>query len=380
MQLYLNELAPWERKKEYFNTIELRNDVKKQNELLSKAAKQQVISQLSHTDKIIASQDRVSSYLENISFGMNNLSNQLDNVVDSIYDLKSTFEWGISEVVWQLEQNRKVLKDILEILMAPLDTQAKERKKRAIEAYSNDWIDDAEEEFIESEKLNKYDFSIHISLGMIYLFKKIDKNKSLNYFSKAIKYARPKSTYYTSYSLLYYSLIKFDIGEIKEAEESTQEVINLTPDFLEAYYQNAQYNSQLGNIEKAIKNLEYVIRKDKFYAIKVDTDKLFDPIRGAVLNLIIKLRDENYKTSQLLFDDVVSLITKINHTIFFHNDKKIMINVGINDFQQIVDEINFLLLNNTFFDSIDAIKYTLDFQNEVTRYFNSLKAKGMIYT
>ena len=42
----------------------------------------------------------------------------------------------------------------------PLDIQAKERKKRAEEAFANRWIDDAEEEFLESEKLNKFDFSI----------------------------------------------------------------------------------------------------------------------------------------------------------------------------------------------------------------------------
>ncbi|MDP3151010.1 MAG: hypothetical protein Q8N83_17970 [Ignavibacteria bacterium] len=378
MQLYLNELAPWERKKEYYNTIQLRNDIKKQNELLSQAAKQQVISQLSHTDKIIASQDRVSSYLENISFGMSNLSNKLDNVVDSVYDLKSTFEWGISEVVWQLEQNRKVLKDILEILMAPLDTQAKERKKRAIEAYSNDWIDDAEEEFIESEKLNKYDFSIHISLGMIYLFNKIDKIKALDYFAKAIKYSKPKSSYYASYSLLYYALIKFDMHELEKAEEYTQEAINLSPNFLEAYYQNAQYNAQLGRVDKAIKNLENVIKKDKFYSVKADNDKLFDPIRKHIQNLITRLRDENYKIAREIYENLIPLITKFNSLVSNHNSKnynneKVLINIIINNFQNELNNLSSLFSKNTFFDSIDYLKYAKDFQKQLLWYFQSIK-------
>ncbi len=58
-----------------------------------------------------------------------------------------------------------MLKSILEILMALLNTQAKERRKRAEEAFANGWIDDADEDFLESEKLNKFNLSIHINLG-----------------------------------------------------------------------------------------------------------------------------------------------------------------------------------------------------------------------
>ncbi len=49
--------------------------------------------------------------------------------------------------------------------MALLNTQAKERRKRAEEAFANGWIDDADEDFLESEKLNKFNLSIHINLG-----------------------------------------------------------------------------------------------------------------------------------------------------------------------------------------------------------------------
>lgn len=294
MPLYLNELAPWERKNEYYHTIQLGKDVKEQTNIINKQTKAMIASQIASTNAIIASQERISEGIDAVVCGV-------DRVEQGIYELKSVFEWGISEVVWQIEQNRAVLKDILEVLMEPLDTQAKERRKRAEEAYANGWVEDAEEEFIESEKLNKFDFSIHINLGMIYLFHKIDKEKSLSYFEKAIKYSRPKSAFHASYALLHKALIHFDMDNTEEAEKSSHEAVSLSPNFSEALYQNAQYNAQLLNTSKSIANLEKAIRSDKLYCLKANKDKLFDPIRESVNRLFEKLRDEEKKKSQASF-------------------------------------------------------------------------------
>lgn len=294
MPLYLNELAPWERKKEYYHTIQLGKDVKEQTNILNRQTKAMIASQLASTNAIIASQERMSEGIDAVVCGV-------DRVEQGIYELKSAFEWGISEVVWQIEQNRAVLKNILEVLMAPLDTQAKERRKRAEEAYANGWVEDAEEEFLESEKLNKFDFSIHISLGMLYLFHKIDKEKALSYFEKAIKYSKPKSAFHTSYALLHKALIHFDMGNTEEAEKASYEAISLSPDFTEALYQNAQYNAQLLNSIKSIASLEKAIRSDKLYCLKANKDELFDPIRESVNKLFEQLRNDEKKKSQASF-------------------------------------------------------------------------------
>ena len=297
MPLYLNELAPWERKKEYYHTIQLGTDVKEQTNILNRQTKAMIASQLASTNAIIASQERMSEGIDAVVCGV-------DRVEQGIYELKSAFEWGISEVVWQIEQNRAVLKDILEVLMATLDTQAKERRKRAEEAYANGWVEDAEEEFLESEKLNKFDFSIHISLGMLYLFHKIDKEKALSYFEKAIKYSKPKSAFHTSYALLHKALIHFDMGNTEEAEKASYEAISLSPNFTEALYQNAQHNAQLLNTDKSIANLEKAIRHDKLYCLKANKDEMFDPIRERVNRLFEKLRDEEKKKSQNSFTEL----------------------------------------------------------------------------
>ncbi|PIQ08113.1 MAG: hypothetical protein COW71_13560 [Ignavibacteriales bacterium CG18_big_fil_WC_8_21_14_2_50_31_20] len=351
MPLYLNELAPWERKNEYYHTIQLGKDVNEQTLVIKKQAKAMLASQLATTNSIIASKERISEGIDSLVDSVD----RLERVGQSIDDLQSTFEWGISEVVWQLEQNRTVLKNILEVLMSPLDNQARERRIRAKEAYDNGWLDDAEEEYLESEKLNKFDFSIHISLGIIYLFKKIDKEKALSYFEKAIKYAKPKSPDMTRDALLYKALIKFDFGEIEEAEKFSSDAITLSPNSLKAYYQNAQYNAQLKNHIKSIDNLEKIIKQDKLYCLKAHEDTLFDPIREYVNNLFKKLKEEEKTKAIKTYDNIIIKNKKMD--LFFEKySTKINISRVVNNSQQInrdIIELKKRLDRNSLFDFIE---------------------------
>jgi hypothetical protein len=122
MKLYLNELAPWERKNEYFHHIQMGKDLKYQTSVLHDAINNQTQARLATATAIVSSQERIAEGIDGLSIG-------IDRIEQGIEGLQATFEWGISQVVWQLEQNRSVLKNILEVLLAPLDTQAKERKK-----------------------------------------------------------------------------------------------------------------------------------------------------------------------------------------------------------------------------------------------------------
>ena len=58
MSLYLNELAPWERKNEYYNNIQLGKDVRTQTEVISRSTQAMVAAQMASTSTIITSQER----------------------------------------------------------------------------------------------------------------------------------------------------------------------------------------------------------------------------------------------------------------------------------------------------------------------------------
>lgn len=373
MTPYLNELAPWERKSQHYEIIRLGENVSEQIESIDEQIEASRLSQIASSRAIIASQERVREGIDKLSLGV-------ENVAEGIYGLASAFEWGISEVVWQIEQNREVLKSILEVLMAPLNTQAKERRKRAEDAFANGWIDDAEEEFLESEKLNKFDFSIHISLGMIYLFHKIDKEKALSYFEKAIKYAKPKSAYYTSYALLYKGLIKFDFGEVDDAEKWTEEAIHLSPDLIEAFYENAQYNAQLDNAGKSIANLEIAIKQDKYYCLKSQNDPLFNPIRERVNRLLERLRDEEKQKALKSFDGISDKNKRLCPIISnLSNESFVDISELVKETKRIDEYLNDLekrINRDSYFDFLDINScFVPELQNTQNQLLQNLKQK-----
>ena len=279
----LGDFTPIERRNEYYATIQLGKDVKTQTELISQSTNAMIATQIASSNAIIASQERIKEGIDEISYG-------IDRVEQGIYGLQAAFEWGISEVVWQIEQNRRELRNILEVLSAPLDTQAKELRKRAEEAYAYGWFEEALEDFLQSEKKNRYDFSIHISIGMIYLFKKNDKAIALEYFDKAIKYATPKSKYYTSFALLHKSHIKSYLGLLEEAEAIVTQAVELSPDFAEALYQCAQHNALLNRPDKSLQMLNRAIKIDVNYCEKACNDNAFDQIRPKIIVLFEHIR------------------------------------------------------------------------------------------
>ena len=299
MSSYSNELAPWERRNEYYSNIQLGKDVKAQTKAISEQTEALVAAQIASANEIITSQERIEEGIDKVAYG-------IGMVAEGMSGLKAAFEWGISEVVWQIEQNRAVLKDILGVLIAPLDTQAKELRRRAEDAYANGWFKEALEDFLESEKKNKYDFLVHISIGMIYLFQKIDKGNALEYFDKAIKYGTPKSKYYTSFALLHKALIKRDFGLMEEAEACARQAGELSPDFSEAFYHCAQYNALLNRPDKAMQMLTKAIMLDANYCNKANVDLAFSQFQSQLTGVFEDFR----KTEGSKARNKLAIVTK----------------------------------------------------------------------
>lgn len=338
------ELTDWEKRREWYSVIKLGKDVTSQTALLKKQSKEMIAAQASSANAIITSHDGLREGLDNLAY----------RIEDGMDGLKAAFEFGISEVVWQIEQNRQVLKNILEVLMAPLDTQAKELRSRAEDAYANGWLEDALDDFIESEKKNKYDFSVHISIGMINLFQKVDREKALEYFEKAVKYARPKSQYHTSFALMHVALIKRDLNQIAEAEKLTAEAIELTPEFAEALYQNAQYNAQLNNVNKMLTNLEKAVKIDRYYCMKADTDEMFNSVRKDVNRLFKILRDELVTISVGMCDKMDKALGETKEYISGHREVFNDFLANTANLSNQVSDIRRLLNRNSYFDSLNA--------------------------
>jgi tetratricopeptide (TPR) repeat protein len=319
LKTYINELAPWEKKKEHYRNIQLGKEVKIQKGDIKSQATEMITSQIASTNAIIASKNIRTDTINDLTYDMESIEN-------GIYGIKAAFEWGISDVVWQIEQDTEKLKEILELLYVSSDKIIKNLRWDAEEDYGSGKIDHALHSFRELLTENQYDFSVHMSMGIIYLFHKIDKEKALSCFDKAIRHAgKLSAAYYTSYALLYKALIKRDYGLIEEAEELTNQAIKTLPNFTEAVYQNAQYNALLNKPDKVIPLLKKAINDDIIYCLKINNEKDFDGMRSQINKLFEEVRDEKnekvkHKQTELeekaaLLDSTITYIMEIGYDI-----------------------------------------------------------------
>ncbi|MFQ5714639.1 MAG: hypothetical protein ACE5GU_11475 [Candidatus Scalinduaceae bacterium] len=319
MKTYINELAPWEKKKEHYRNIQLGKEVRIQKGDIKSQATEMITSQIASTNAIIASKNIKTDTINDLTYDMESIEN-------GIYGIKAAFEWGISDVVWQIEQDSEKLKEILELLYASSDKIIKNLRWEAEEDYGSGKIDLALRNFLELSTENQHDFSVHMNIGIIYLFHKIDKEKALAFFDKAIHHAgKLSAAYYTSYALLYKALIKRDYGLIKEAEELTNQAVKILPNFIEAVYQNAQYNALLKKPDKVIPLLKKAINDDIVYCLKINNEKDFDGMRLQINKLFEEVRDEKnekakHKQTELeekasLLDSTITYIMEIGYDI-----------------------------------------------------------------
>jgi len=318
-----------------------RNDVAN---FLSTQTEKIIESQVEAANAIIVSQDRIADKIDIAT----------KEITEGFQELQATFDWGFTELIWQIEQEREVLKDILKVLQAPLDTQAKELKKRAEYAYQNGWIDDALKDFLESEKKNRYDFTIHQNLGNIYLFEKKDQDKALEYYKKAVKYATPKSSYYTSISLLHKGLVNYFQKDFKEAYNTTLKAIELSPDFYEANYQHAQYCAILGKYDEAINHLEKaIIEGDKYYCVKADSEKDFDVMKEQLKSFFKELQVNAQNQVTIASEEVVGVINRAKSC---YDIPTIDVVDGLKVAQSKLEEAKVFIARGSFFDCHDAAR------------------------
>jgi tetratricopeptide (TPR) repeat protein len=263
LAIFETRLAEWEVSHQ---RVSLSGDAAR---IISRQADRIIDAQREAADRIVVSQER----------GVDRVASEVSRVYDGIVELGAAFEWGFSELIWRAEQQTEALKKILDVLQAPLDTQGKELRKRAENAYANRWFDDALEDFLESERKNRYDFAVHISLGHIYFFEKKNPEKALEYYDKAVKYATPKSPQHASYGLLHKGLIHYLRADFQEAYEAVLRATNLSPNFAEAHFQCAHYCANLGRYDEAIEHLKEATLGDRNYALKVWTEKDFDAMK-----------------------------------------------------------------------------------------------------
>lgn len=234
--------------------------------------------------------NQLDSMGDMFSSGLGELTNSIelgfDNLSRGIDQLNADFNLLMGDVIWRLELQDRSLQSILQTLQAPLDTQAKELRHRAEDAYQNGWYEESLADFLESEKKNYQDFSVHRSIGNIYLYHLINLPKALEYFQKASKYARPRDERQAAEAEYFAGITCAAQQNITKAFQHIQNAISLNRRLYEARYMKATFASILGDELEVLAGLEMAIQGDGRYYERAKTDKIFDAFQGQVNTLL----------------------------------------------------------------------------------------------
>jgi len=338
-------------------------------------------SQLKQIDRVIASSEAVADLISNLD---TNISNINDNLVSGFSSLKSglketcfVLNKGFEDLAYKLTLIDGSLQEIKEILEKPLDTQAKELRKRAEFAYLNGWYDEAEYDLLESEKKNYLDFiALHI-LGNIYYYHKQNYQKALEYYLKAAKYAKPQSNLNACKALLCAAKVYEKIGKVEDAYKSTLTAIeflsseNEIPQIsAQIFFNHAAYASMTGHKDEAIKNLQKAILIEPTFLITAEFDERFSYIEQEKEELKRDLRDKQKQKVEQLRKQLLLLDQDFNYAII--TAEKVGITIkdlfkfknSLYHLKAMISKIDNLYANNSYFDLLKAERLAQDIYNE----------------
>lgn len=359
------------KKIKYYSNIELGNDIDTQINLIAQGTRELLIAWSILASEIVVSQERVID-------GLDYLSTSSDEVKDGISGLKSMFDFSILEIIWQIEKKKPAFRKIHKILTFNLDDLQKKLRKRADKYYELGFTEKAEEDLVSSAAINEYDFSIYISLGLIYLFHKDDLDEALFCFDDAIKYAKSKSAYYTSFALMIKAHILFNNELIIDAKQCLEEAVALSPDIHELFYQLSIIEAQL-NKEKAILLIIKLLNFDIRYSLKIENESAFDIIREDIHKIYQEMIDSQSTEIMYYHNNVSLAINKILEdisncqTIVEMNKKFIPEDMQLNHvMQRIVELIDRKSL-------LDVYTAGMILKNEVISLFEDFKKFATSY-
>lgn len=349
MDKYVYELAPWEKRSDYYKDVKLGKEVGELKKILVSQTQEMITSQVASSDGIISSQNRSGDVIDYIGYDMKSVGR-------GMFGLQAAFEWGISDVVWIIEKSTTEFRNVMVEIYPFPDEKIEKLRHNADVAYAKGDIRGALEELLEFESYIQDDFSNTISMGMIYLFHEIDKQKALDCFDKVLRCVKPFSSYFVSYVLLYKALIKRDFGLIEEAEKCSREAIKFSPGFDEAMYQNAQYNALLNRPERAIPLLKQIIRRNIVYCLKIKREKDFEHINSEVAEIFeeirnrenekVKKRIEGEKKTMIVLNNAIKGIEKLGYDISMISSIELL--------QEEEGEIDKMIKMNSIFDAYIA--------------------------
>lgn len=299
----------------------------------------------------------INSQLKYIDFNLSEIKSELSNIA-------SILDWNFSILIAEQKIANLLMGNIAELLRIP-DIQ-KERqyfveqglKFLQNSAFDEFFFEDSLLNLKKAENIEPTDYFILHHIGLIYLNspKHIDLLLAEQYFRKSAKYSfaetlrgssitrdiiKLKPSFFfeeqisvdsiklqAAESYLYAGRCCYIQGKMTEAVELAKKGLELVPELLEAAYLQAKSLSSQGNVESALKIMDWVIDKNRFYAVKMLSDLDFSTKKETSIllkqkkdELIIKAKNKLEEIDKLIMEhsDAHDLLIKAKKLVENNN-------------------------------------------------------------
>ena len=213
-----------------------------------------------------------------------------DELARGIERLRSDFDVAQGELVWKSEMTSEAVGKLLEeIRLAEFEREARAYRIRAERAYVNGWYEEALADFLEAEKRNYPDYSVHRSIATLYLYHFGDLPAALSSFEKAAKYSRPSDSRQCSESHYFLGVVSALMNQNDNAISYFLEASLINPNLVDAHYQCAVIAAISRNAALTIQQLERAVRGDSRYLDRAGVEPVFDAMRSEIDELFERL-------------------------------------------------------------------------------------------
>src|SRR5262245_18259598 len=214
----------------------------------------------------------------------------IEKLAGGLASLKADFNLLLGDVIWRLEMQQESLTSILEeIRLAEFEREARAYRTRAERAYLNGWYEEALGDFLEAEKRNYPDYTIHRSIAQIHLYHIVNLPMALEYFLNAAKVGRPSDLAGAAEAHYFASIVCVIERQLESALEHLSQATRLNPNLAEAHYQRSCVESLLGDGEQSVASLAQAIEGDARDFERAKNEASFDPIRSRIQILLDRL-------------------------------------------------------------------------------------------
>lgn len=344
-----------------------------------------------------------------INKSLNNIEDSVNETNQRLEQLKNDINKQLTAINTELVLQSKILSNIQNVLQNKRKTEAEELKKFGIFALQNNWFNEAEEDFIESLKINKYDYQVYFMLSKIFGTKN-NNEKQIEYLNKSLKYSIDDVDFqqFVYMDMVFVCIDNSDfetaeillkkISSIKKSTATcfTSAILDIkTNKITSNTYKNIEDSIDLYESESPARIIEAVdaistmvgqqdktkienlINKSKYKIIKKYSAISFQIINNLVDMLNQIIIDKNFIIDIVphpmikKFCNQLSQVEEINLNLSEIN--KLLENVSISSYDYIVQLP--VIYSNILNRIIQYYRLVLDFQEESTIYENSFSCK-----